>query len=267
MDSYKTKYLKYKEKYLNLKIKLDAKKNIKKQVGGKNDIIGINYEAGKIITHILGYSNCVAYANIQIAMDAPYHGRVASEEVRKEGRSETFFPGYDENYLIDQLSQIFGVIKKEYGEKKIIIQIARGRAAKPMYTEVLEPIIKKLGVRDVEFVNGYRTENYYQPKTKDEEFAFVNVGMFAVLQGVERVRVAEICNPNETIIITAKDAEGNLETDYKITTFNDSKNILNSLPFQKITLAGISDTMSFVVPKEYPKEKIDVLIKEINKIS
>lgn len=265
MNNYKLKYLKYKEKYINLQKKINSKKLINNQFGGKNDIIGINYEAGKIISHILQYENCIAYANIQIAMDAPYHGRVASEEVRTLGRSETFFPGYDEGYLISQLTTIFEYIKSNYGNRKLVMQIARGRAAKPMYEEVLLPIVDKLKLEKIEFVNGYRSTNYYVPTT-DEEFIFVNIGMFAVLQDVENVKVAEICNPNETIIITSKDDE-NIITDYKITYFNDEKNILNHLPFKKITLAGIADDMPFVTPKDYLKEKIDELIDNINRLT
>jgi len=263
MYNYKLKYLKYKEKYLNLQKKINSNKSIKKQVGGKNDIIGINYEAGKIISYILGYENCIAYANIQIAMDAPYHGRVASEEVRSAGRSETFFPGYNEGYLISQLSTIFEYIKVNHGNTKLVIQIARGRAAIPMYDEILVPIMDRLKLEKIKFVNGYRSKDYYAPTT-DEEFIFVNIGMFAVLQGVESVKVAEICNPNETIIITSKDDE-NIITDYNVTYFNDEKNILNRLPFQKITLAGIADDMPFVMPTKYSKEKIDELIENINK--
>ena len=37
---------------------------------------GINFEGGKIIKYILQSKNCIAYANIQIAMDAPYDDRV-----------------------------------------------------------------------------------------------------------------------------------------------------------------------------------------------
>ncbi len=45
--------------------------------------VGINYEGGKIISHVLKYpQQCIAYANCQIAMDAPYHGRVADESHR-----------------------------------------------------------------------------------------------------------------------------------------------------------------------------------------
>ena len=40
---------------------------------------GINFEGGKIIKHILQSNYCKGYANVQIAMDAPYHGRVADE--------------------------------------------------------------------------------------------------------------------------------------------------------------------------------------------
>jgi hypothetical protein len=134
-----------------------------------------------------------------------------------------------------------------------------------MYEEVLLPIVNRLKLEKIEFVTGYRSTNYYVPTT-DDEFIFVNIGMFAVLQDVESVKVAEICNPNETIIITSKEDE-NIITDYEITHFNDKKNILNSLPFQKITLAGIADSMPFVTPKDYLKEKIDELIENINRLS
>jgi hypothetical protein len=82
------------------------------QNGGNkiNDTIGINYEAGKIINHILKYPQCIGFENIQIAMDAPFHGRVATDDLRKEGRSEKFFQGYDESYLISQLENIFNHI-------------------------------------------------------------------------------------------------------------------------------------------------------------
>ena len=254
--NYEQKYLKYKQKYLCLK------NNIYKtnQIGGKNEIIGINYEAGKIITHILKYDNCIGYANIQIAMDAPYHGRVASEEVRSAGRSETFFPCYNEKYLTLQLRSIFQYIKDIYGDTKIVIQIARGRAAKPMYDEVLNPIIINSGLTNIIFVNGYRSKDYYQPKDK-EKFVFVNIGMFAVLQNVEKVEVAEICNPNETIIINNMT---DFERDHEITNFDDDKNILNNFSFQKITLAGISDDMPFVTPDKYPKELINTFLSKIN---
>ena len=51
--NYQSKYLKYKSKYLTFK----------NQSAGGNNIIGINYEGGKIITHILEFAQCIAYAN------------------------------------------------------------------------------------------------------------------------------------------------------------------------------------------------------------
>ena len=254
-NKFKLKYFKYKNKYLKYK----------NQIGGNDNIIGINYEAGKIITHILQFEKCIAYANIQIAMDAPYEGREAPESVRVKARAETQFPCYNEKYLVLQLEKIFNFIKNNFSDKKIVVQIARGRAAKPMFDEVLEPIMKNVGMTNIDFVNGYRSTDYFTP-TFEEEFIFVNVGMYAVLRGVERVQVAEICNPDKTIIITSYE-DNLLKTDYKITNFDDGKNILNSLPFfQKITLAGIADDMKFVTKEVYKVESICDLIDNLDKI-
>ena len=253
MESYKIKYFKYKNKYLSLK----------NQIGGNNEIIGINFEAGKIISHILSFKNCVAYANVQIAMDAPYHGREAPESVRVVGRSETQFPCYNEKYLLLQLEKIFAFIKEKYSGVKVVIQIARGRAATPMFDEVLQPIISHIGIADVVFVTGYRSENYFIPKF-DEPFVFVNIGMFAVLRNVEMIQVAEIVNPNRTIVINTYEGE-KFNSDYTISSFDDEQNILNHLPFfQKITLAGIADNMKFVTKDVYAKEAIDDLIANID---
>jgi hypothetical protein len=263
MEDYSLKYLKYKLKYFNLKNR--------KQNGGGDKIIGINYEGGKIISHILQYKNCIAYANIQIAMDAPYHGREAGEDKRSVGRSETFFPGYKEEYLISQLDIIFKYIKDNYKDTKIVIQIARGRSAIPMYEEILKPIIAKCEFinkqckLDIHVARGYKTEDYYKPENS-EVFVFVNIGMFAVLQEVEKVRVAEICNPNQTIDVLSKTDE-KLNTNGLITYFNDDKNILNKiLNIKKITLAGIADDMPFITKDVYPKKIIDGLLEEINRI-
>jgi hypothetical protein len=255
--SYKNKYLKYKNKYLTLK----------NQKGGHNEIIGINFEAGKIINHILEFPNCIAYANIQIAMDAPYHGRVAPETIRAKGRSETQFPCYNEKYLLLQLEKVFAYIKDNYKETKIIIQIARGRAARSMFDEVINPLITYIGITDVVFVNGYRSEDYFAPSF-GEPFVFVNIGMFAVLRNVEMVQVAEIVNPNRTIVINSYDVDTKrFNCDYTVSSFDDSKNILNHLPFfSKITLAGIADDMKFVTNDVYDKDAIDDMIQQIDKI-
>ena len=57
----------------------------------------------------------------------------------------------------------------------------------------------------------------------DEQlFIFVNIGMFAVLTNVDKVKVGKICNPNRTYIIT--DFTNNkFITDFKKTKFDDKK--------------------------------------------
>jgi hypothetical protein len=242
------------------------------QMGSGDKIIGINYEGGKIITHILGFPNCIAYANCQIAMDAPYHGRVADESVRKVARSETQFPGYSEEYLISQLEEIFGFINEHYFNKKIVIQIARGRAGPPMVQEVILPILTKLSIAKYEFVYGYRSDKYYTPGPHpepssglDNEFVFVNIGMFAVLDKVESTRVGEICNPSETVVVSSiSDDKTKLISDLRITRFDDGKNILNKIPkFKKFLLFGIGDHMAFITPADYPRETVYDLVSHL----
>jgi len=251
---YQSKYLKYKSKYLTLK----------NQYAGGDNIIGINYEGGKIITHILEFAQCVAYANCQIAMDAPYHGRVADEVIRKEGRSETQFPGYRENYLISQLEKIFNYINEHYANTKVVIQIARGRAAHPMVCEVILPILMKLSIPKYEFVYGYRSDKYYRPKTHDK-FVFVNIGMFAVLEKVESTTVGEIYNPTKTIVVSALSPDNKLVSDYTIANFSDDKNILSKIPeFKAFLLIGIADEMAFITPDAYPKASIYELVERLD---
>lgn len=255
MSNIYNKYIKYKFKYLS----------IKKQFGGArstSNIVGINYEGGKIISHILKSENCIAYANCQIAMDAPYHGRVADESIRSRGRSELQFPGYTDEYLISQLEQIFDYIKINYPDIKIVIQIARGRSGESMINEIIDPILSKLKITDYEFKSGYRSTYYYTP-LDTTKFVFVNIGMFAVLTNVENTKVGQICNPTETVIATELTHDKKILSDYTVTSFDDKKNILSNMTFQKIKLIGIADTMPFVTPDVYPKSSIDKLIKHL----
>ncbi len=261
MDYYK-KYLKYKKKYLGFK----------KQLGGvnKDDLpIGINYESGKIITWESKCKNCVAYANCQIGMDAPYHGRVADETHRTKGRSELNFPGYREDLLINDLEYIFGYIKRHYSDIKIIIQIARGRSGNQMFEEVIEPVLSRQSIYPNNYIvqYGYRTANYFECRDLEENFVFVNIGMFAVLTEPEKVYVGQLCNPVITYNITNYDKDLKKfaveETVYDFTS--DSKNILNNFnQIQKIKLFGIGDCMKFVTPEIYDVNAIRKMIKQIN---
>ena len=264
MSNIYNKYIKYKFKYLS----------IKKQFAGSSsrasssNIVGINYEGGKIISHILKSENCIAYANCQIAMDAPYHGRVADESIRSKGRSELQFPGYTDEYLISKFEEIFNYIKINYPNIKIVIQIARGRSAISMKNEIIDPILLKLKIKetDYEFKSGYRSTDYYTPRDT-KEFVFVNIGMFAVLTNVENTKVGQICNPTETVIATELISEltpdKKILSDYSITSFDNKKNILSNMTFQKIKLIGIADNMPFVTPDVYPNSSINELIAHL----
>ena len=108
-----------------------------------NTVIGVNFEAGKIIEHVRKMPNCLAYANCQISMDAPFSDRVADDTVRNVGRSELAFvkQGYDEGKLIAKFKEILRLMKTNYLDKipqtKMVIQIARGKAAKSTFKEVI----------------------------------------------------------------------------------------------------------------------------------
>jgi hypothetical protein len=258
---YKQKYLKYKQKYLNLKNFIGGRPN-------ESYVSGINYEGGKIIEHIKKFSNCVAYANCQIAMDAPYHDspRIADESVRSTGRSESQFHGYDENKLKDKLLEIFSVIRSKYPGVKIIIQIARGRSAEPTFHEVIKPVLDRLGITNFETKYGYRSTDYYVPTDK-EPFVFVNYGMFAELSSNIKVEVGEICNPVVTYDITKYNATADPESSFTIENRQsfegDGNNILNHLDFKKLTLFGIADDMKFITPVDYKKEHIMWLVEHL----
>ena len=81
-----------------------------------NYVIGVNFEAGKIIDNVRHLPNCLAYANCQISMDAPFSDRVADDAIRTVGRSELAFVshGYDENALILKFREIVSSIKDKY---------------------------------------------------------------------------------------------------------------------------------------------------------
>lgn len=297
---YKNKYLKYKSKYLKLKILArskmvnDGHNSFKlKQLflsGGTTaasghsaskdkPLIAINFEGGKIIKHILGFGDqCLGYVNCQIAMDAPYNEtpRVADEKVRSVSRSELQFKGYDEEKLKGELEEIFAYIKSIYTGKKIVIQIARGRAASPTFREVILPVFLKLSIvdkdyddekdrekyRDVfEVVSGYRQANYYVP-TDDKPFVFFNYGMIGMLSDDDTMP-GDICNPVITYDITGYDNDG-FKYEGKTEFGGDSKNILSKFGFAKpLILFGIADEMKFITPADYKKEHVQEMLKSI----
>ena len=230
---------------------------------------GINFEGGKIIKYILQSKNCIAYANIQIAMDAPYNNRVADEKLRNLGRSELQFDKkyrYSDLYVQCQIYSILEYINKKYPETKIIIQIARGRSGISMFDEVLKPIMNIFGFIDKKeklitkkciIIYGYRTKDYFKYSSQKNDFVFLNIGMFAVLTNPRNIRVGQICNP----VITYDVLNTEMEVSGKH-IFSDKKNILNSFTtICKILLYGIADDMPFITPKEYPIKKINKLIK------
>jgi len=259
---YKQKYIKYKNKFLKLKNKYGGSK--------ENYPIGINFESGKIINHIIKFNNCKGWANCQIAMDAPFAGRIADEEVRKKGPSENSFEGYDEFKLTSNLEEILSYIKKEYPNIKIVIQIARGKAGIPMFCNVIKPILDKLLIDKKKYTVkfGYRAIDYYNSDNLEEDFIFVNIGMYAVLTNIDEIYVGELCNPVQTWNILNYSEEKE-EFNYEETEFNwenNLNNILNNFEnIKKIKLFGIADDMNFITPKDYKKNAIDKLIDYANK--
>jgi hypothetical protein len=231
---------------------------------------GINFEGGKIIKHVLQSKYCRAYANIQIAMDAPYHGRVADEKLRNKGRSELQFPpkyGYSDILVQCKIYKIIQHVQEKYPDTKIVMQIARGRSGLSMYDEVLRPILFPLGLissdgvpkdSKLKVVYGYKSADYYQCSRAKSNFVFINIGMFAVLSNVNNVRVGSICNPTITYNVS--------DIDMRVTgkhTFNN-KNILNTFPdIPKIILCGIADDMPFITPDVYSKQQINRLLDTI----
>jgi hypothetical protein len=273
---YQEKYIKYKLKYLNLKSELSTeingggkrkKKSRKGYNAGRSNesyVAGINYEGGKIIEHIKKFKQCVAYANCQIAMDAPFHSvpRVADEKVRSSGRSESQFHGYNEDQLKDKLLEIFSHIRSKYSSIKIVIQIARGRSSEPTFVEVIKPVLDRLGLTNVVTKYGYRSTDYFVP-TDETPFVFVNYGMFAELSDNIRVQVGEICNPVVTYDVLNYDNTTGFEFNNRQSFESDDMNILNNFDIKKLTLFGIADSMKFVTPAEYKKEHVLGMVDKV----
>lgn len=219
--------------------------------------IGINYEGGKIIRYALNGNKCIAYANIQIAMDAPFHGQVANDTLRIKGRSETQFEGYNDDRLKKQLHAIFSHIDENYEFDELVIQIARGKSAYLTEMDILKPVMQELNFPKYRVHYGYRTKDYFP--YPENNFIFVNIGMFARLTNINWIKAGDICNPIETYdILGITDNGFQIENHTKF----HNKNILNGLDFEKIILYGIADDMPFITPDSYQKELFDDLIQQ-----
>lgn len=231
-----------------------------------NYVVGVNFEAGKIIDNVRHLPNCLAYANCQISMDAPFSDRVADDAVRTVGRSELAFVshGYDENALIVKFREIVSSLKDKYlSEKpvKLVIQVARGKAAKSTIKDIIEPVLAELDITNYHFVIGYRSADYYNGAGLDD-FVFLNYGMYGVLTKTDKIGVGEICNPVVSYSIALSDGPETLIGKDGSTFDNDPKNILNdaSLRIRKIVLFGIEDSMPFITPDKYKYSEFCVLI-------
>ena len=75
-----------------------------KNHSSKNIIVGVNYESQRIIQHAI-HLKANFIVNLQIAMDAPFHGVEANENVRSKGRTEEQLFDYDSQRMHAELAQ------------------------------------------------------------------------------------------------------------------------------------------------------------------
>lgn len=229
-------------------------------------LVGINYERGKIIDHIQSLDGCIYYANCQVCMDAPFKEipRLAGETVRNIGRSECQFDGYDEVKLVESLCTIFEFIRTINSDNliKLVIQIARGRAAESTARDIILPILAKFDIANFHIVHGYRSSTYFTPADSKERFIFLNYGMFAELSDVVGVNVGEICNPVTAYNITSYDNSMGFTIDEHCHSYEcDEKNILNRFSnLKSMIIFGIGDDMPFVTPDKYRVEHAEKIL-------
>ena len=162
-------------------INTKLKKRTIKNHSSKNIIVGVNYESQRIIRHAI-HLKANFIVNLQIAMDAPFHGVEANEKVRSKGRTEEQLFDYDSKRMQAELAQTLYKIKQTCNQQnihKIIIQIARGRSGKSFYDDIIHPLVTKI-LKDihVDVIFGYREKQYYTC-TEQEKYIFLNIGMFA----------------------------------------------------------------------------------------
>ena len=236
----------------------------------KDDIIGVNFESGKIINFIKKTykKNLAGYSNFQIAMDAPFHGMVADESLRAKGPSERSIKDFNfmnfESSLFNALLEVINYIC-EKNIDTLVIQIARGRSGVVFFKDDIIPKLNNFG--NLEFIKmekdkyihynfntcnkkkkiiltfGYRSKDYFNLPMK-KKFVFINIGMYARLQ-FNKIPAGLLCIPTETY---------SMNNDKSISDkllFNDDLLLKSKFNFSKIKLIGIDDNMAFVTPENY----------------
>ncbi len=227
--------------------------------------IGVNYEGGKIIKHVMRYEGCLAYANCQFVMEAPYNilPRIAVEPIHAGGRSELQLDGYNEGKIMDQLGRVFKHIRDVFQNVKVVIQVTRSKAAaNQTFKALILPVLKAEGIDNYQLVTGYKEKDYFKPSGR-ERFVFVNFGLFSDITETSSLKVGDLCNPITTYNIVGYNHEiGFTYTDRLL--LNDNKNILLRMPFaKKITLFGLDDSMPPFVPDMYSERNVHILIDRV----
>lgn len=208
--------------------------------------VGVNFEGGKIVAHALRSPLCAGYSNVQIVMDAPFHGRVAGEAVRRAGRSETQFSGYDPELLSRGLRLVLSAAvdrckaATSAAPARLVLQIARGRTANEFFEREVAPVLQQLAPVQIQVFNGYRSTTYFPlPKVAPGDgvdatarstrrgggrrrsvgggagtaFVLVNIGMFACLsKSALALAPGTVCIPHRTIDIAFRAGGGSEET-------------------------------------------------------
>jgi hypothetical protein len=209
-----------------------------------------NYEGGKIVDYAQQSKLLAGYANIQLAMDAPFFGRTADTDARRAapgGRVELTFPDYDEGAVLTSLKEAFSAIREKQGRTHMLylFQVARGTAAAATKRDLLVPAMNAAGITDFGISTGYRSANYFrQPK---RPFTFVNVGMAASLSKTS-LPTGELCVP-----ATSHDVRQRENGQMWVGRMREHKDdLLVDAGFTAINLFGIEDDMPFITEENYP---------------
>ena len=261
---------------------------------GENDhfISGVNFEGHKIGHHALRLGARFVL-NLQIAMDAPFHGDVADESTRAAGPSEEGFEGYNREVMVAGLrrgaqalrdamegkSSRFDEARVGQAVNTLIIQIARGRRAPDFQRDVMEPIIQSVFFADartstlnVVYVHGYRSTSYFTTVGDHETAetraagaaAVLNVGMFARI-GTHRPQPGQVfaCMSGRSIEmdpITNRprhcEHAGENVGDHRGGEVVATDGILLDGGLPHVHLLGLADSMPFVTPDQYKEQDL-----------